>query len=298
MRAESKIGSMLNRLHWCALPLMSGMLTAPILAQAGAAAPTAVSLSLASLQEHRVVPAPSVVTGAAAAPFVFGPSTTIIADGPAEVARSAEFLARILRKSTGFALPVSRARGASNATRGSGRQARSATTPAAVAAAPPGNVVVLRVDTGSVVGDEAYAIDITADTLRIVASKPAGVFYGVATVRQLLPFGIEAEQSALRLATTIAVPAGSITDRPRFAWRGSMLDVARGGLECAVIAELGGFSHAHCRACPALAIAGHQLLCVAAGRVDEMTAALAGPLSQVTCAKSIDQCIVVRHAYR
>ncbi|MEQ1692694.1 MAG: beta-N-acetylhexosaminidase [Gemmatimonas sp.] len=206
---------------------MSGLLTAPILAQAGATAPSAVSPSLVTLQEHRVVPAPAAVTGAATAPFVFGASTTIIADGPAEVARSAEFLARILRKSTGFALPVSRARGARNATRGGARQARSATAPAMVAAAAPGNVVVLRVDTSSVVGDEAYAIDITADTLRIVAPKPAGVFYGVATVRQLLPFGIEAEQSALRLATTIAVPAGNITDRPRFAWRGSMLDVAR-----------------------------------------------------------------------
>jgi hexosaminidase len=53
------------------------------------------------------------------------------------------------------------------------------------------------------------------------------VFFGLATLRQLLPWGIEAEQSTLRLAPLAAIPAGRIVDVPRFAWRGSMLDVAR-----------------------------------------------------------------------
>jgi hexosaminidase len=49
----------------------------------------------------------------------------------------------------------------------------------------------------------------------------------VQTLRQLLPVGIEAEQSAMRMATAWTVPAGRVVDRPRFAWRGGMLDVAR-----------------------------------------------------------------------
>lgn len=175
-----------------------------------------------------MVPLPVSVVGASTAPFVFSAATIIIADGPAEVARSADFLARILRKSTALALPVSRLKSATNATRAGSRRPSSGTTPAQTATPqPPVNVVMLRIDTSAVLGDEAYTIDITQDTLRIVATKPAGLFYGIATLRQLLPFGIEAEQSALRLATTVAVPAGHITDAPRFAWRGSMLDVAR-----------------------------------------------------------------------
>jgi hexosaminidase len=58
-------------------------------------------------------------------------------------------------------------------------------------------------------------------------ARPAGLFRGVQTLRQLLPAGIEAEQSAMRMATAWTVPPGRIVDRPRFAWRGGMLDVAR-----------------------------------------------------------------------
>ena len=205
---------------WC-------LLAVPALAQTVTAPAPAVSPSLTSLLEHRVVPLPASVTGATTAPFVFGLTTIIIADGPAEVGRSAEFLARILRKSTAFALPVSRTRGASHAAQPSIRQAGAVKMRAPAATQPPANVVVLRLDTSATLGDEAYTIDIASDTLRIVAAKPVGLFYGVATLRQLLPFGIEAEQSALRLSPTVAVPAGHITDAPRFAWRGSMLDVAR-----------------------------------------------------------------------
>lgn len=162
---------------------------------------------------------PSNVTSVSTAPFVFGASTRVIADGPADVVRSAEFLARILRKSTAFALPVSRA----SARSGNG----GASTTLGTVSQSSANVVVLRLDASTPTGDEGYTIEITSDTVRIVAAKSAGLFYGVATLRQLLPFGVEAEQSALKLAPNVSVPAGTITDKPRFAWRGSMLDVAR-----------------------------------------------------------------------
>src|SRR5690606_39832001 len=56
---------------------------------------------------------------------------------------------------------------------------------------------------------------------------PAGLFHAGLTLRQLLPAGIEADQSTVRMAEAWSVPPGRITDRPRFAWRGSMLDVSR-----------------------------------------------------------------------
>ena len=170
------------------------------------------SPALASLDLHRVVPVPTSVTASAGASFVFGAKTAIVTEGPTELVRTGEHFARILRKSAAIPLPVLRAGRTTNGT---------------------GNVVLLRVDTSALAGtagasrDEGYTLDIAADTIRIVARTPAGVFFGVATLRQLLPWGIESEHSALRLAPTVSVPAGRIADTPRFAWRGSMLDVAR-----------------------------------------------------------------------
>jgi hexosaminidase len=68
---------------------------------------------------------------------------------------------------------------------------------------------------------------VTTDSVRLAAARPAGLFRGLQTLRQLLPAGIEAEQGALRMAAAWTVPAGRVVDRPRFAWRGGMLDVAR-----------------------------------------------------------------------
>jgi len=197
-----------------ALALLCVAIATPLRAQSAPPAAPVVSASLTTLDAHRVVPIPTSVVAGTGAPFIFSASTAIVTDGPVELVQSGELLARLLRKSTALRLPVQRA-------------GRGATA--------PGNVLLLRVDTSALANvattpaarDEGYTLDITADTIRIVGRTPAGVFFGIATLRQLLPWGIEAEQSALRLAPTVAVPAGRITDSPRFSWRGSMLDVAR-----------------------------------------------------------------------
>src|SRR5215216_4636750 len=67
-------------------------------------------------------------------------------------------------------------------------------------------------------GEEAYELSITADSMLLRAAYPAGLFYAVQTLRQLLP----ADPS-----TTVSLPAVSLRDTPRFHWRGAMLDVAR-----------------------------------------------------------------------
>jgi hexosaminidase len=66
-------------------------------------------------------------------------------------------------------------------------------------------------------GEEGYKLSIQPDGIELSASQPAGLFYGAQTLRQI----ISAHQSTLKL------PAVSITDSPRFTWRGTMLDVAR-----------------------------------------------------------------------
>ena len=71
---------------------------------------------------------------------------------------------------------------------------------------------------------ESYELVITARGVTLRAPQPAGLFYGVQTIRHLLPPAIEHE--AVR-PFPLALPAGRIADSPRFAWRGAMLDVAR-----------------------------------------------------------------------
>jgi hexosaminidase len=72
--------------------------------------------------------------------------------------------------------------------------------------------------------EEAYELTITTSGVQISGSTPAGIFYGVQTLRQLLPYSVE-----LRGARPhdLSLPTGKIVDRPRFEWRGAMLDVAR-----------------------------------------------------------------------
>ena len=84
--------------------------------------------------------------------------------------------------------------------------------------------LVLDTVAADVLGPEGYRVRVDADGVRIEAAAPAGLFYGVQTVRQLLP--PVAEYGAARPGP-LRLPHVEIEDRPRFRWRGAMLDVAR-----------------------------------------------------------------------
>ncbi len=160
---------------------------------------------LATLGAHRVVPAPASVVPGTGAPFALTATTRIVVPPrDSGAARVGQMLATLLRPATGFRFAVSAADGA----------------------APSGGIA-LRLGGGAELGDEGYELSITPDSVRLTAARPAGLFRGVQTLRQLLPAGIEAQQSAVRAASAWTVPPGRIVDRPRFAWRGGMLDVAR-----------------------------------------------------------------------
>jgi hexosaminidase len=73
---------------------------------------------------------------------------------------------------------------------------------------------------------EGYRLQVTANGVTIAAAEPAGIFYGVQTLLQLLPKQIESNQNK-KGAAGWTIPFVSIEDAPRFGWRGLMLDVSR-----------------------------------------------------------------------
>jgi len=79
--------------------------------------------------------------------------------------------------------------------------------------------------TEPMMGPEAYALEVLKNRIEIKAAKPAGFFYAIQTLRQLLP--AEIESTAKPAKVEWLVPVISISDTPAFKWRGYMLDVSR-----------------------------------------------------------------------
>ncbi len=74
-------------------------------------------------------------------------------------------------------------------------------------------------------GAEGYEIVINADKIVATASQAAGLFYAAQSLLQLFPKQIESKTPVTGVRWE--VPAVTIIDSPRFAWRGLMLDVTR-----------------------------------------------------------------------
>ena len=73
-------------------------------------------------------------------------------------------------------------------------------------------------------GVEAYALRVTPEDIVVDASELAGVLYAFETLKQMLPPEV---YGSSRAKADWVVPAVSIVDEPRFAYRGTHLDVAR-----------------------------------------------------------------------
>jgi len=73
-------------------------------------------------------------------------------------------------------------------------------------------------------GPEGYLLEINKQGVRISAPGQAGVFYGCQTLRQLLPPTVETGET---LHAAWKLPCLLIEDKPRFSWRGLMIDCSR-----------------------------------------------------------------------
>jgi hexosaminidase len=85
--------------------------------------------------------------------------------------------------------------------------------------------LVLNKSANQIIGKEGYQLTITSGNITIQANQPAGLFYGVQTLMQLLPK--EIESNVVMQHVKWQAPCVSITDYPRFGWRGLMFDVSR-----------------------------------------------------------------------
>lgn len=81
------------------------------------------------------------------------------------------------------------------------------------------NQIQLLIQAEQHIGDEGYLLNINNRGIVITANTDKGVFYGLQSLLQILP--------AYRSNAALTLPLVSVTDYPRFTWRGMMLDVSR-----------------------------------------------------------------------
>jgi hexosaminidase len=153
-----------------------------------------------SFRRHEIIPRPAVFKNLPGC-FTLNRNTVIAADAGAE--NTGKYLAEMLAPATGFRLKLKPAH-----------------------AAPRANAIILGILPASrAYGDEGYEILARPDTVRIGAAGAAGLFYACQTLRQMLPK--EILSAAGVVSRPWRIPCTAIRDRPRFPWRGLMLDTAR-----------------------------------------------------------------------
>lgn len=178
----------------------AALAVAGVLAVPGAAATAPPTPSAA----ERVVPAPVSLTEQSGAPFTLARSSRIYLYPPTTSAITAvgTDLARLLRPATGYQLPVQHGRGI-------GAQ----------------DAIYLAQGGSARLGSEGYQLSVHHHAVVIEAHAARGFFHAVQTLRQLMPAQIE--NPMLQKSVDWTVPRVRITDYPRFAIRGAMLDVSR-----------------------------------------------------------------------
>lgn len=145
--------------------------------------------------DFNVIPMPQTVETVDAAPFVLNAKTTIsLAKNGTDMKRNASMLAQYIAQETGIRPSIGKAE-------------------------KNGSAIILDINK-DIRNAEGYTIDVNSKSIRITGATAAGVFYGIQTLRKSLPV-------SNGKAGHVDIPATHISDAPRFAYRGTHLDVSR-----------------------------------------------------------------------
>jgi hexosaminidase len=83
--------------------------------------------------------------------------------------------------------------------------------------------IQLKID-ASIENEEGYKLSVTYNKIVVSGKTPKGVFYGIQSLRQLMPASIELKDNS---TSALTIPAVEIEDHPRYVYRGMHLDVGR-----------------------------------------------------------------------
>lgn len=146
----------------------------------------------ATAQQPAVIPVPNQITMGQGT-FTIKRNATISCDN-AQLRPAAEYLSGLLSKATGYRFTVKKSKGD------------------------------IRLSLANQGNEGAYRLNVTPKGVLIEGDTYRGVINGIATLRQLLPADIECKSPVSR---TWTVPCVTVTDAPRFEWRGMELDCSR-----------------------------------------------------------------------
>ena len=143
--------------------------------------------------DYQVVPMPLEISASQQSSFLLKNGVTVYYPAGNEMMkRNAEFLASYIKEQTGIELKTQEGEGADG-----------------------GIVLKLGFENEN---PEAYQLIVTGDKVEISAPTESGVFYGIQTLRKSV---------AVSQGVDVQLPAVEIVDKPRFSYRGMMLDVGR-----------------------------------------------------------------------
>jgi len=144
--------------------------------------------------DFNIIPRPQQVNVSNDAPFTLSAKTVIsLGTNSQDMKRNANMLASYIEQATGIRPAI-----------GKGKS---------------GVAIILTIDK-TIANAEGYKLDADAKHIRIAGASAAGVFYGIQTLRKSLPL-------VNGKASKVSIPAVHIADAPRFAYRGTHLDVSR-----------------------------------------------------------------------
>lgn len=145
-------------------------------------------------QDYLIIPQPlsmEILTGK----FLIDANTKVVGDISLE--KEGQFLANILSAATIQNVPFS-----SEVSKGN---------------------ILLKID-ATIENEEGYELVVKYNKIVISGKTSKGVFYGIETLRQLIPIDMKMDDVSLK---KITIPAVTIKDSPRYQYRGMHLDVAR-----------------------------------------------------------------------